>query len=97
VLALLGLVLYPLVSLLTVVIKRFGPNKIIVPVVQVAIYLYPLLWVKVLVSLVEGLRAGLYLYLVIPLGLFNLLFGGLVMTLLSRQLRLLEFPLVLLL
>lgn len=96
-LALLGLVLYPLVILLTVVIKRFGPNKIIVPVVQVAVYLYPLLWVKVVISLVEALRAGQYLYLIIPLGVVNMLFGGLVLTLLGRQLRLLELPLVLLL
>lgn len=65
--------------------------------VQVAIYLYPLLWVKVIISLVEGLRAGQYLYLVIPFGMVNLVFGVLLLTLLGRQLRLLDFPLVFLL
>jgi hypothetical protein len=97
VLALLALLLYPIVILLTLLIKKLGPNKIIVPVVQVAVFLYPLLWVKVLLSLVEALTAGQYLYLVIPLGVVNLVFAALLFTLLGRQLRLMELPLVLLL
>ncbi len=67
------------------------------PVVQVAVFLYPLLWVKVIISLVEALAAGQYLYLVIPLGAVNVVFAVLLLTLTGRQLRLMELPLVLLL
>jgi hypothetical protein len=48
-LALLTLALYPTVILLTILIKKFGPNKIIVPIVQIAVFLYPLLWIKVII------------------------------------------------
>jgi hypothetical protein len=40
---------------------------------------------------------GQYLYLVLPLGAVNLLFGGMLLLLVGRKLRMMEFPLVLLL
>lgn len=46
-LALLVLAIYPIVILITVIIKKLGPNKIFKPIVQIAIYIYPLLQIKI--------------------------------------------------
>lgn len=46
-LALLVLAIYPIVILFTLFIKKIGPNKILRPIVQIAIYVYPLLHIKI--------------------------------------------------
>jgi hypothetical protein len=97
VLALFTLSLYPLVILIAIIVKRFGPNKILVPVVQIAVFLHPILWIKIMIELVSVLATGQFLYLALPLGAINFAFGGILLMLGNRALRMIEFPLVLLL
>ena len=84
---LLCLALYPLIIMLTIFIKKFGPNKILLPIVQISLFLYPTLWIKLAIELVSALSQGIYLYLVIPLGIINVLFGCVLLMLMGRKAR----------
>lgn len=75
--------------------KKFGPNKLLIPIVQISIYIYPLLWIKIMIELISGLRMGQYLYIVLPFGILNLIFGGALLLLEKKAFRMLEFILVL--
>lgn len=46
--ALLTLLLYPMVALLVLVIKHIGPNRVLVILVSLLIYLLPLLFIKII-------------------------------------------------
>lgn len=96
-LSLLTLTLYPLIMVLVGVIKRFGPNKLMIPIMQVAVFVYPLVWIKIMIELVSSLAKRQYLYLTLPLGLVNLGFGGIILILQGKSFRLLEFLIVIML
>jgi hypothetical protein len=94
--ALLTLSLYPIVAVIALVIKKFGPNKLLVPIVQIAIYIHPLISVKIVIEMINAFSMGTYIYITLPLAVVNLAFGFLVCILSKKTYRMLEYPLILL-
>lgn len=86
-LALLVLAIYPIVMLVTLIIKKIGPNKILRPIVQIGIYVYPLLHIKIAIEFISACGLGKYLFLVVPLGILSFAFGGLLMVISNQSYR----------
>jgi len=61
---------------------------------QVAIFIFPLLSVKILIELIRCFSNNMYLYITIPLGLIGLGFGGLISVLTKRLDRYIYIPIV---
>ncbi len=92
---LLTLSFYPIIIIIIFFIKKYGPNKILLPLVQISIFLYPLLSIKIMIELINAFLLNAYLYLSIPFGLITLAFGALLSILSGKSYRMLEYPLIL--
>jgi len=79
--------IYPIAALLALVIKKIGPNRIILLMVQILVYIYPLIMIKIMVEMISSIKMGQYIYLTLPLGLFSLIFGALLLVIQSKIYR----------
>lgn len=76
------------------VLKKFGPIKLLVIPLQITLFLYPLLFIKILIESVSCFQNGYLIYLAVPLSLASLTFGVVVLGLSKRLHRFLEIPLI---
>jgi len=83
-LTIIVLAFYPFVMVLVYLIKKLNKNKLLKFILQVTIFIFPLLSVKIVIEFIRCLSNNLYLYITIPLGLISLGFGGLICVLTKR-------------
>ena len=95
--SLLLLTFYPLCMLVLFIIKKTGPFKPLVILIQAAAFFFPLISIKMVLEVLEGFKTGEWIFLKVPLGLITMVFGAIILTLTGRLHRLVEIPLVILL
>ena len=95
--SLLILTFYPFTILIVIIVKKIGQIKILVVVIQTAIFLFPLLFVKIMIETIVVAKSGFFAFIGIPLSLLTIAFGTIILILSNRLHRYLEIPLIILL
>jgi hypothetical protein len=72
---------------LVYLIRKLNKNKLLEFILHVAIFIFPLISVKVLIECIRCWSNNQYLYITIPLGTISLVFGGLISILTKRLYR----------
>lgn len=90
----LTLCIYPFVILVILLTKQFGPNKLFLIIIQILNFLYPILSIKIVIAMTNCIIHGKYLYIAIPFGIINLLYGALILYFYSRMHRSIEIPII---
>lgn len=93
-LALLMLAFYPALMCVVLLLKRVGPIRPLLVLMQVATYCYPLLAIKIVLETVSCIQNSYLPVAAVPLALLSLCFGTLVLALSGRLHRCLEVPVV---
>lgn len=83
-LSILVLSIYPMIMCLVLLLKKIGPVKLLVIFVEIIIYLFPLLAVKILIEMISCIKSNYLPVIAVPLALLSLLFGALILALSGR-------------
>ena len=83
--------------LVMLIVKKIGPIRPLVIVIQLAVYFYPLLSIKLVLETLSCFKSSTLIFLKLPFGLITISIGMLILYLTKRLHRYIELPIIILL